>query len=553
MEDRTPEGPEEPDDGFTVEEISETIREVSLGSLTARLRRIEGRNIQLDTGQRGGGGRPSTGTKKWDEAIKFAKKWLHGEAGRRSGLRSANTAARDDELDVTLQHVVDIYREEKLGKLSDKEQKNVELAIDLVDATWGLDTRVGQVDRSMVDGFIEQRVEKGISFPKGCDRQDLAPVKPLTALKNLKTFRRVTSHAANRKLEGGRYLLEHDPFEAIRWPGGAEFEREHQEPLPEEVHVRLLEPWTDPHTGVEQAAPVDRIDPSGLLRCYLQVGFLTGHRENAIRNLLVGNLLFDEAEIRAALRRCGGVHRTRWAEDFAEHGAIYWSPELDKETYERVTPISRHLRPALDAYLETLPSRAPDAPLFPSPQDPTRPIGRSTLHRVRGRRKGKLWKLRKGGWFTEAVYLLRGQLAAEGKDPDRLIPLEMSDEGKPNLPWKAHGYRSLYATMLEFLGYGQARAGEDDVALDRHADFIGGWSIRREAQREERYAELDPAILKAAVDLRDYREALRLRAKQLARQIESRMASLERAMEASRDDTEPGTDVTVRDADEDGE
>lgn len=258
--------------------------------------------------------------------------------------------------------------------------------------------------------------------------------------------------------------------------------------------------------------------------------------------MFVGHVLYDVRDIRDKLRACGGVHRAEWAEVFAEHGALYWSPEVDKESYERVTPISRHLRPFLDAHLESLPSREPDAPLFPSPEDPTQPVDATTIVGTRCLREEHRWKLREGGWLTEALYHVRAQLAVEGRDPQELIPLEVDENrrgvGKANLPWKLHGYRRLYATLLERCGYGQKQAGEDRIHLDRHASFLGGWSILGEGVKEERYVDLDPVILKAAADLVEASEALKLRGERQARKVEKGMSRIRRS-EQLRGETGP--------------
>lgn len=522
----------DPSPGFTVEamdEASRTAVSVRLGELSVVLRERDRGTIQLDPGTRESGGRRATGTHDWEEALEVAEEHLREELDRQRGSEEAREAAHRSYRELTLKHLISVYWEERYPELTESEQTNMELVVDLADAIWGLGTLVTAIDKRHIREFLMARIEEGVSFPERLNRQDLPPVKPVTAQHNLEDFGRITSHAADRRLEDGTALLEMDPLASIDWPDEWDFERDHEEPVPEEVHFGLLEPWTDPRTGEEFPPPVDRVDPSGLLRTLLQVHFLTGHRAASIRNLLVGHVLTSVRDIRAALRDCGGVHRASWAEVFAEHGALYWAAETDKQSYERVTPISRYLRPVLDAHLDRLPSRAPDAPLFPSPRDPSKPIGETTLVRTRCFRQGHLWKLRKGGWVTEAMYLLRAQLAVEGRDPDKLMPLDVSRReaggGKATLPWKLKNYRDRYATMLDRLGYGRSRAGEDRVNLDRHGDFLGGWSILDRDVKEERYVELDPTILKAAADFVPAMEALQHRAETQAGRLEERMAT----------------------------
>lgn len=527
-----------PSPGYQIEERDDARRRavrVTLGTLSVMLRERAKGTIQLDPGDRGAGARQATGTHDWQEALEVAEDWLREALDRKGGLEEAAEVARSDDRTPTLRHLVGVYWEEAYPHLTDHEQTNMELVVDLVATIWGLDTLVPAIDRKHVDDFIRVRVEEGVTFPDRMDRSDLAPVKPVTARQNLEDFARVTRHAVQRRLEDGTPLLREDPFASIDWPSGAAFEKEHQKPIPEDVHYLLLEPWTHPRTGETLPAPAERADPSGLLRGLLHLHFFTGHRAASIRNLRVGDVLYDVRDIREKLRACGGVHRPDWAEVFAEHGALYWSPEVDKESYQRVTPISRHLRPLLDAQLEALPSREPDAPLFPSPQDPTQPVGPTTIVGTRCLREDQRWKIRPGGWLTEALYLVRAQLAVEGRDPDELIPLEVDEDrrgvGKANLPWKLHGYRRLYATLLERLGYGQKQAGEDRVDLDRHASFLGGWSILGEGVKEERYIDLDPVILTAAADFVEAMKALEHRAERQARSVEEGMGRIRRSEE----------------------
>lgn len=548
--------------GFALEAIYEGEDEeeikavrVKLGTLSVTLRSPSRGTMQLDTGERGRGGRTATGTHDWQEAVRVAEGRLRamlddGSAGTAaSGDERPESAEAADDADAseagkarpagrTLQECVDLYLEEEFEDLTQKEQKNTRLAIDLVQATWGLDTLAAAVDRKRVETFIEARTEEGIVFPKESGRRALAPVKHYTALENLRTFARITRYAASRKPDGGEFFLDEDPFERISWPRGPDYEKEHQEPIPMAVHKGLLSRWTNPRTGEERPAPVDRIDPTGLLRMLLLVLFFTGHRRDQVLDLRVGDLLFDVVSIRRRLLEVGGVHRAKWAALFAPHGAIYWRPDPDKESYARVIPISAVLRRLLEAYLKLLPSLDPEAPLFPSPQNPARPISASTLFKTRSLRTARskkaregrskdTWKIRSGGWFTEAVFELRAQLALEGKDPGELIPLLIDDEtGSVTLPWKAHGYRRRYATILERLGYNDKEDKDARSSLDRHGNFVGGWSILGGGIKEERYVDLDPAVLVAAVNLRPAHEVMKERADAQEKEVKEALAGI---------------------------
>lgn len=433
--------------------------------------------------------------------------------------------------DHTLRDCVELYVEDELGRLSQREQTNVVLAIDLVDALWGLDIPAAAVDQGKVAAFIRARTEKVVSFSGTYGRRALEPVQHGTAIKNLRTFARITAYAADRRQPTGEPLLAEDSFRRISWPMAPGRDKEHREPIPCSVHRALLVPWRHPRTGEELAAPVDRVDPTGLLRMLLHVLFFTGHRLGAVLGLQVGDLLFEEEAVRRHLGRLGGAHRVWWARLFARHGAIRWRAEKEKDSRGRVIPISPALRRLLETYVETLPSPAPDAPLFPSPRDSRRPIGASTLFRVRCVRPaapGGGWKIRSGGWFTEALFQLRAQLALEGIDPGELVPVDVDEATRTvRLPWKAHSYRRRFARTLRRLGYVATDRLDGACDLDRHMRFLGGWSILGRGVMLERYAELDPAVLVAAVSFRPAHEVLRERAGAEADRLADVLAAIE--------------------------
>lgn len=487
-------------EGYELERLEGTTRpvyRVRLGTLEVTLRERSRGTILLDLRGRGAGQRTSTGTHDWQEAVSIAEGRLRQMLdGRGEGPPPASRAAGDngkeaDEPgapehgdggpgDPTRRNCVELFKKEKLPAIKKEEARNAILrAVALVDALWGLDIPAAAVDRKHVDDFIPIRTEEGVIFDDKMDRGPLEPVTPYTAREDLRAFNRIMRYAAARKLDGRTRFLEENPFETLRWPRGQKFTKDRRPPIPEGVHIMLLTPWTDPRTGVTLPPPVQRIDPSGGTGMAAQTAFGTGHRREAISNLRVGQLLFDLEDLRQVLIQCGGVHSPSWAEVFMPGGAFLWIEVTQKGKYERVTPMSRHLSRAFRRYLPTLPSLDPMAPVFPSPLDPTKPIGESTLLKTRSLRGDQLWKLRPGGYFTEAVFLVRAQMAVEGRDPNELIPLRIDEEtGAVNLPWKFHGYRHLFATALAELGYTNTGLSDGDPDLDRHANFLGGWTIK---------------------------------------------------------------------------
>jgi len=82
--------------------------------------------------------------------------------------------------------------------------------------------------------------------------------------------------------------------------------------------------------GVMLPAPVDRVDPTGLLRFLVALAFSSARRLAAMRQLVWGNILLTESAIRQRLILCADPHVPEWAPYFAEQGAIWWPAQTDK-------------------------------------------------------------------------------------------------------------------------------------------------------------------------------------------------------------------------------
>ena len=85
----------------------------------------------------------------------------------------------------------------------------------------------------------------------------------------------------------------------------------------------------------------------------------------------------------------------------APHGAIRWPEDTDKEGREWVAPITPEVRAALDRALAERPGIGA-AYLFPSPEDPTRPINKDLARKwlQRAESLAKLPKQQRGGWHS---------------------------------------------------------------------------------------------------------------------------------------------------------
>lgn len=477
------------------------------------------------------GGRPSTKTSDINKAISRAEAFL-------LKLRARNLASdrvEEDGLgaspdDVSLGLIHDLFRVHRLGAFEDKFQQNLSLVMDLIETYCGRSTHPLQIDESWARGFIDWRMTQTIelvrTYPSGArDAATLAPVGGVTALNNLRDYDQVIQFAYEFRRGAGRQrLMESNPLREIRnWP---RYEKALRERASDELYELLMTPLRlTGDTGVEVVlpAPVDAADPTGLgiVRTVVALKYHTARRREAVLNLRCGDVITSGSAIRRVLRKLGGAHRPDWAEVFV-HGVLVFRAEFDKSSYGRVFPMSGVLRGHVDAHLARLAaagySTAHEAPLFPRPTAAGEPAAASTLYRIRSVRS---WQLssgevrvrdRKGGWYTEALYIAREYLERQGLDPDAVVPTDPDDPTKILDGFKAHAWRGWWATKLERLGFGK-NTSASDFDLDRHANFAGSWSILGEGIREERYVDLDPRVLLAIASFEDGTHFLRERAK----------------------------------------
>lgn len=103
---------------------------------------------------------------------------------------------------------------------------------------------------------------------------------------------------------------------------------------------------------------------------------------SACGGLQASDLLLSEERVREALAGAEMDEATRTPEGqpLYPHGAVHWSADLDKQKRVHITPITAETRQELERYLRTSP-RVGDAPLFPAPEDESKPIRRDVAAR----------------------------------------------------------------------------------------------------------------------------------------------------------------------------
>lgn len=147
--------------------------------------------------------------------------------------------------------------------------------------------------------------------------------------------------------EGDRYLLRENVTRGYRVP----VERNPRRPVATVERYQALR------------AKCDQVHP--FLGPILDLADCTGHRLSAVRSLQYDDLLLSAGP----------------------HGMVRWRAETSKNGEESVTAVDARTRGVLDGILTERPGIGP-APLFPSPDDPRKPIDRFLLDRLLRKAEG---------------------------------------------------------------------------------------------------------------------------------------------------------------------
>lgn len=304
----------------------------------------------------------------------------------------------------TLGQVFQVYREEKVPTLSESWGKAAETRIGLFEEAWGPGMDVLNLSQSHVDRYVVAR-RAGTLSPLGRGgRGDRKPrkVRDGTLDADFRWLSSVFNFARRHRVRGER-LLHENPLHDVTWP------KEKNPRRPVASHQRF----------VATMKHVDAVDPDGRLRCILALARFTGRRESAICELQSNDVLRDQEVIRAALAAAGMDERIA---EHMPHGAIRWREATDKQGLLFIAPLGEDARAEVDRYLRTNP-RVGSAPLFPAPEDPTKPLRRDVASSwlLKAEKAAELPKL-KGGvfhpyrrlWATERKHLPDADVAAAG-------------------------------------------------------------------------------------------------------------------------------------------
>jgi integrase len=233
---------------------------------------------------------------------------------------------------VTLSQLFDIYEREVTGTKAPSTQLHDRHAIALFSAAWGVHRPARSLNRRDWDFYIRERRAGRISIHTASAPK---PVRNRVIEQDLK-FLLAVLHWATRSGDGhGGLLLERSPLDGLTVPR----EENPNRPILTEAEYQAM------RAKAATIAPI--------FECLLILAHETGHRSRSIRLL-------------------------RWSDVDLAGGTLLWRAETDKINYEHVTPLS-------DASVEALrvarriSGSIGDGWVFPSPADPTKPIGRERI------------------------------------------------------------------------------------------------------------------------------------------------------------------------------
>ncbi|MFN0177203.1 MAG: tyrosine-type recombinase/integrase [Gemmatimonadales bacterium] len=320
--------------------------------------------------------------------------WLKGKEDRKSlGHRDREVATRHAyellsdlaatvraaaEESLTLGMLRDLYlASPQQGTKKDRTQRHDERKLKRVVAFLGPSRNVTSLSESDVQRFTiarraaDKQLEHVVAERAVNDRTIEADLKLLVGALNW---------AMRERTATGQRLLRENPLLGVRLPK----EQNPKRPvMSHDIYRKLV-------------ASAAQVDP--LLELALVVAEGTGRRLSSWRNL-------------------------RWDDVDLQAGSIRWRAEFDKKGYEQVVPMSKAVSKALRESRKVQ-AAIGGSPVFPAPQDPTRPCDRYLLDRWLRRAfekanvaplSGGLWHSLRRKWATERKgYPIKDVAAAGG-------------------------------------------------------------------------------------------------------------------------------------------
>ncbi len=255
------------------------------------------------------------------------------------------------------------------------------------------------LDSARWERFKRDRLT-GALDPKGrlVREDERRPVRTRTVKRDLEWLRSVVNWARRWREPGGETLMRSNPVEALVMP---------RENRPRR-HVATQDRFEQVRTEAEKIVmAVSRRGWGQAVKTYLpellDLVNETGRRIGAVRQLKVSDL------------------RLKPTPNFP-HGAIVWPADTDKMDREWLTPINVVARAAIDRRTTHL-RGDPEAYLFPSPTNPTKPTSKEMADKWLLKAEklaelepldGTLWHAYRRKWASERKHLSRTDTAAAG-------------------------------------------------------------------------------------------------------------------------------------------
>ena len=441
--------------------------------------RAGGADIQIETG-RGRDDRRSAGTRDWCEALGQAERSIRERSLADHTGPQPDSAAPTDAIDPPISVVIDYYVRRRFGGGDDlvaaTHAQRLDRVFAIIEHRYGPGKPVSFFGKDFVQVYMAARTSTRITFPEHFDRRACGPVAVRTAVAELKDFSGAITYAVKNDIVAANPLADYEWDD--RWLSGDDHAVENME----EAHVKrypllMSRPeLADAETGERLPAPINRIsatDGGARARCF--IGFLFHHarRPTSVRSLDCEDIALTYEEMQALLDQAPN-HRTWWA-DHWPYGAALW--RHSKRDYRRVTPFSRGMRLEIDRWKALHPDWRPGRPVFPSVLDPAKRVSETSLRE----------------WAHKAHAIVRADLERLGtsrKEINRWLSGEV-----------LYGYRSLWATLMDQLGYGWtvAEKGSHRLDLHKHVAFFGDWALPGNTM-DTVYAKLHPGVLLAIAE-----------------------------------------------------